>query len=202
MFRYTRLPFGISSAPGIFQRVIESLLQGIEGVVVNLDDILITGSSEDAHLKPLDEVLKKLDDADLRVKQAKCEFLKPSVSYLGHRIDANGLHPLLDQVQAIKEAPTPTSVTELKSYLGIIVSFCPTFRRPYIHCICYFGRMLNGSGMLPKLGPLQLRKSYSPRMSVSLISTHLSGLLSHVMLRHMVLVQCYRTRCPMGRRDR
>ena len=54
LFRYTRLPFGISSAPGIFQRVIESLLQGIEGVVVYLDDILIIGSTEAEHLKVLE----------------------------------------------------------------------------------------------------------------------------------------------------
>ena len=56
LFRCTRLPFGISSAPGIFQRVIESILQGIEGVVVYLDDTLITGCSKEAHLKTLDEV--------------------------------------------------------------------------------------------------------------------------------------------------
>lgn len=59
LFRYTKLPFGISSAPGIFQRVI-SILQGIEGVVVYLDDILITGQTKEAHLKALDEVLSRL----------------------------------------------------------------------------------------------------------------------------------------------
>ena len=68
LFQYTRLPFGISSAPGIFQRIIESLLQGIDGVVVYLDDILITGSTEEGHLKALDEVLSRLDRAGLRVK--------------------------------------------------------------------------------------------------------------------------------------
>ena len=72
LFQYTRLPFGISSAPGIFQRVIESLLQGIEGVVVYLDDILVTGSTEVAHLKALDEVLGRLERAGLRVKRRKC----------------------------------------------------------------------------------------------------------------------------------
>ena len=65
---HTRLPFGISSAPGIFQRVIESVLQGIDGVVIYLDDILITGPTEKDHLKSLEEVLKRLDKAGVRVK--------------------------------------------------------------------------------------------------------------------------------------
>ena len=123
LFQYTRLPFGISSAPGIFQRVMDSLLQGIKGVVVYLDDILITGASEEAHLQTLDEVLSRLEKAGLRVKGKKCEFMRPSVTYLGHRIDAAGLHPLQDKVQAIKEAPEPKSVTELKSYLGMLTYY-------------------------------------------------------------------------------
>ena len=123
LFRYTRLPFGISSAPGIFQRVIESILQGIDGVVVYLDDILITGVTKEAHLKTLDEVLSRLDRAGLRVKKSKCEFLKSSVTYLGHRIDADGLHPLSDRVRAVKDAPTPNSVSKLKSYLGMLTYY-------------------------------------------------------------------------------
>ena len=78
LFCYTRLPFGISSAPGIFQCVIDSLLQGIEGIAVYLDDILITGSTEEEHLATLEEVLSRLDEAGLRVKRNKCEFMKPS----------------------------------------------------------------------------------------------------------------------------
>ena len=123
LFRYTRLPFGIASAPGIFQRVIESLLQGINGVVVYLDDILITGDSEEAHLKALDEVLSRLDRAGLRVKRSKCEFMRPSVTYLGHRIDANGLHTLHERVRAVQDAPAPTSVSGLKSYLGMLTYY-------------------------------------------------------------------------------
>ena len=120
LFRFTRLPFGISSAPGIFQRVMESLLQGIEGVVVYLDDILVTGSTEEAHLKALEEVLSRLERAGLKVKRSKCVFMRPSVTYLGHVIDADGLHPLKERVRAIKEAPTPRSVPELKSHLGML----------------------------------------------------------------------------------
>ena len=76
LFRYTRLPFGVSSAPGIFQRIIGSLLQGIKGVVVYLDDILITEATEEKHLQVLDEVLSRLDKAGLRVKRSKCELMR------------------------------------------------------------------------------------------------------------------------------
>jgi hypothetical protein len=74
-------------------------------------------------LKTLEEVLTCLDKAGLRVKQKKCEFMRPSVNYLGHRIDTTGLHPLQDKVQEIKEAPTPKPVQELKSYLGILTYY-------------------------------------------------------------------------------
>jgi hypothetical protein len=59
LFRYTRLPYGIASAPGIFQRMMESLLQGIPGVTVYIDDILISSATEEEHLKALEEVLKR-----------------------------------------------------------------------------------------------------------------------------------------------
>ena len=53
LFRYTRLAFGVSSAPGIFQRVMESLMQGLPGVTVYIDDILVAGATEEEHLKML-----------------------------------------------------------------------------------------------------------------------------------------------------
>ena len=120
LFRYTRLPFGISSAPGIFQRVMESLLQGIPGVVVYIDDILLTGSSQEEHLKALEKVLDCLEKAGLRIRKDKCKFMAPSVIYLGHKIDAGGLHPLPDKIKAIVDAPSPRNVHELKSYLGLL----------------------------------------------------------------------------------
>ena len=98
----------------------EGVHQGIEGVVVYLDDILIAAPTEEAHLRILDKVLGRLEQAGLRAKCSKCAFMRPSVTYLGHMIDADGLHPDTDRAQALKEAPTPTSVTELKSYLGIL----------------------------------------------------------------------------------
>ena len=91
LFRYTRLPYGVSSAPGIFQKTMEALLQGIPRATVYIDDILITGETKAEHQQTLEEVLKRLVEAGLRVKKNKCKFMVPSVSYLGHIIDANGL---------------------------------------------------------------------------------------------------------------
>lgn len=61
LYRYTRLPYGVSSAPGIFQRLMETVLQGIPNVIVYIDDILITGATEDEHLKTLSLVLERLE---------------------------------------------------------------------------------------------------------------------------------------------
>ena len=75
LFHYNRLPFGIPSAPGIFQRVTECLLRGLPGVIVYLDDILITGSSIEEHLATLEKVFQTLEAAGLKLKKSKCVFL-------------------------------------------------------------------------------------------------------------------------------
>ena len=108
LFQYQRLPFGISSAPAIFQRSMDSLLQDLPGVVVYLDDVLVTGSNKDEHLRNLERVMNQLQSVGVSLKQSKCVFLAPSVEYLGHIIDKDGLHP------------EPRNLSELKSFLGLI----------------------------------------------------------------------------------
>ena len=119
LFQSNRLPFQVSSAPGIFQRVMESLLGNIPGLVVYIDDILITGKSDEEHLAALEVVLNRLQMA-LRLKKPKCVFMAASVEYLGHRIDAQGLHPKPEKVEAVKNALRPKNVRELKFYLGLL----------------------------------------------------------------------------------
>ena len=78
---------------------------GVPHTVVYLDDILITGRTEEERLRNLAEVLKRLREAGLKLKRNKCFFLAKSVVYLGHTIDADGLHPTPDKLQAVQDAP-------------------------------------------------------------------------------------------------
>ena len=96
------------------------ILQGIPGVICYIDDILVSGETNKQHLDRLEQVLKRLQEYSLRVKQNKCEFLKDSVEYLGHKVDAEGLHTLPTKVAAIVEAPEPQNVQELRSFLGLL----------------------------------------------------------------------------------
>ena len=120
LFKYKRLPFGVSSGPAIFQRVMDTLLQDIPMTVVYLDDILVTGRCLEEHLQNLEMVLQRLANSGLRLKPAKCAFLQKEISYLGHTINSQGLAPDKKKVMAIQAAPEPENVTELRSFLGMI----------------------------------------------------------------------------------
>ena len=98
----------------------ENLLQGIPGVCVYIDDIFVTGSTEDEHLDHLTEVLNRLQHAGMRLKKTKCAFLLPQVDYLGHTISAEGLRTSDAKVSGIVNAPAPKNVTELRLFLGLL----------------------------------------------------------------------------------
>jgi len=98
LFKYNRLPFGVATAPSVFQHVMENLLQGLKYVTIYLDDILITGRSRNEHLAILEEVLNQLEKAGMRLKQSKCKFLMAEIEYLGHVITKEGLKPAESKV--------------------------------------------------------------------------------------------------------
>jgi len=99
------------------------MLQGIPGVSVFIDDIFISCETQAEHLESLEEVFMRLASVGLSVKRSKCKFLVPSTEFLGHPIDGMGIHPLPDKIQAIQQAPTPTYLTELKLYIGLLLYY-------------------------------------------------------------------------------
>ena len=115
----TRLPFGISSAPGYFQEVMDQLTKDLKGVAVYLDDILVSGSDAEEHLRNLRALLQRLDEKGLRCKLEKCEFAKPSVEYLGHTLSRDGIAKG-PKVDAVINMPAPADVSGLRSFLGSV----------------------------------------------------------------------------------
>ena len=120
LYRYTRLPYGIASAPALFQKTMDMVLQGIPHMSCYLDDIIVTGANDKEHLSNLQEVFNQLEQHGLRLNKAKSKFLQLSVEFLGHRIDSQGLHAMPDKLNAIKDAPTPDNVQQLRLFLGLI----------------------------------------------------------------------------------
>lgn len=118
-FKVNRLMFGVKVAPNLWQKFMDQLLLGLEGVKCFFDDIIIQGSSEEQLLTRLRQVLQKLKDNNLRVNKEKCHFFKKSINYLGHTIDKDGLHKNQDKIKAISNAERPTNINELRTFLGM-----------------------------------------------------------------------------------
>ncbi|GBG92468.1 hypothetical protein CBR_g55547 [Chara braunii] len=121
LYEFIVMPFGLTNAPATFQCLMDKVLrhQLNKFVVVYLDDILIFSKSMDEHVKHLEEVLQVLKDAQLHLNLEKSEFARDSVSYLGHRLSANGLEPEATKVEVIQNWPQPANVRELRSFLGL-----------------------------------------------------------------------------------
>ena len=96
----------------MFQKLMDTVLQGLQGVICYIDDILISTSDESSHLEVLEEVLIWLEKHRFRLKKEKCQFLMLSIEYLGHQVDATGIRTTPDKVDAVIKAPpqrTPLS---------------------------------------------------------------------------------------------
>ena len=119
LYAYQRLTYGIASAPAIFQSTMDQILHGMDKVRCRIDYILIR-TEPHKHLQLLDEVLTRLEKHGIIAKRSKCEFMVPSVEFLGYRVDGEGRHPTDEKIAAIKGALRPKNVAELRSYLGLL----------------------------------------------------------------------------------
>lgn len=119
LFQVNRLQFGVKTAPAQFQQLMDTILAGT-GASAYLDDVIIPGKGKDDHKRRLMEVLKRLEDADLRLRLDKCKFGQTSIRFLGKIIDASGLRPDPEKLQFIRDLPLPDDVSQLRAFLGAI----------------------------------------------------------------------------------
>ncbi|XP_042071888.1 uncharacterized protein K02A2.6-like [Haplochromis burtoni] len=119
-FCFNRLCFGISSAPEHFQKRMSQLLEGLEGVVCQMDDILVYADTQTQHDKRLIAVLERLTKAGVTLKSEKCEFAKTSIKFLGQIIDTTGVKADPEKVKAVSNMEAPTDVGGVRRFLGMV----------------------------------------------------------------------------------
>ena len=114
------MPFGLCNAPAIFQAMMDDLFYDMldKGVVIYLDDILIYAENMAEHQRLVKEVLKRLDKAGLSINAKKSQWHSSKVEFLGYIISEDGITISTEQVQVVKDWPTPKIVKNIQEFLG------------------------------------------------------------------------------------
>ncbi|XP_058840796.1 uncharacterized protein K02A2.6-like [Topomyia yanbarensis] len=123
MFQYTRLPFGLTNSPATLSRLMDKILGGgaLEpNVFVYLDDIIVASDSFGEHIRLLEEVAKRLRDANLSINITKSQFCRSQVPFLGYLLSCDGLRPDPSKVQGILDFEAPKTVRQVRRFLGMI----------------------------------------------------------------------------------
>lgn len=140
LYEFNRLPFGLCNAPATFQRTMDLIFGGENRkfVIPYLDDIIIFSEDEASHKKHLDIVMGKIRAVGLALNKNKCKFFKSEVKILGNIVGGGCIRVDNERVEFIKNYPEPTTIKQLRSFLGV-VNFCREFIKNFasfrIHCI-------------------------------------------------------------------
>ncbi|KAK7939091.1 hypothetical protein WMY93_002417 [Mugilogobius chulae] len=117
---FLRMPFGIASAPEVFHRTVQQIFDGMEGVGVFLDDVVIWGTTQAEHDERLAKVMLKAKQSGLKLNRQKCQFGVSEITYLGDKLSAAGIQPDPEKVRAITDMPIPENKTDLQRALGLV----------------------------------------------------------------------------------
>ena len=117
---FNKLPFGISSAPELFQKRMGQILEGLDGVLCQMDDVLVFGSNQQEHDFRLHAVLKAIKAAGVTLNSEKCSFSVDKLKFLGHVISRDGVSADPDKTKAILQMKPPTNITELRRFMGMV----------------------------------------------------------------------------------
>ena len=127
-YKFNVLPFGIASAPEVFQKRNERLFGDIEGVETYFDDLIVTGTDAITHDAALIEVLKRAEALNIKFNANKLQFRMTEVKYMGQIISDKGVKADPGHIKGIVDMPTPSSKGEVKRLLGMV-----NFLSKFIH---------------------------------------------------------------------
>ena len=173
LFLFPRCPFGLKNAGQDFQRLMDKILGDVPHTFVYLDDILIASESMEQHMEDLERVFKILEENGLVVNRKKCILGATSIEFLGHFVDANGIRPLPEKVEAIKKVAPPTTIKELQRFLGM-VNYYRRFIRKAAHHLFYLFECL---GNKPK--KLEWNKNMQESFEAIKLALSNAAMLSH-----------------------
>lgn len=123
LFQFTRLPFGLVNSPATLSRLMDRVLGYGElepNIFVYLDDIVIASNSFEEHIRCLEEVARRLNEANLSINIEKSRFCVPELPYLGFILSREGVRPNPDKVESIVNFERPSSVRSLRRFLGMV----------------------------------------------------------------------------------
>ncbi len=176
-FQWVTSPMGLLGCPASFQRLMETVVHNISNVIVYIDDLLVHSASHDEHLATLNEVLQRLVTHNTKINLPKCVFGSKEVSYLGFHLTEEGIKPGIDKLKAVKNAPPPSNVHEVRQFLRL----CNFFRGH----VCNFAQLTSpltaltkkecswkGGQLPPTRSPLSL--NYKHTCALNQVSTTLA----------------------------
>lgn len=112
--------FGVCSAPEVFQKIMETLVAGLVGVIVYLDDVIVYGRSCEEHDRNLAALLKRFSEYDVLLNVSKCVYNVEALEVLGHELSTKGIRPTESRIAAIQQFREPQNASELRSFIGLI----------------------------------------------------------------------------------
>ena len=127
LYQFRTMPFGLINAPATFERLMETVLRGLqwEECLVYIDDIIVFGTSVGNCLSRLTKVFDRLNHAGLKLRPDKCSFFQKEVLFLGHVVTPDGVKTDPAKVEAIRDWPIPVNIKQVRSFLGL----CSYYRR-------------------------------------------------------------------------
>lgn len=161
LYEWTKMSFGLTNAPASFQRLMNEMFRDeiFQLMLCYLDDILVYGKTVMETLERLNVVLGKLVKYGLKLELTKCSFMKPEVTYLGHRISKDGIATDPEKISAVKDWPVPKTLKELRSYLG----FTSYYRR---YVPQYTQRAKKLHQLVSQIAPTNLGKKVGRRRTI------------------------------------